>query len=370
MTDFRIPTRVRLAPGCRRGLVSVARELGAERVLLVTDPGLAKSDLVADCLQDLATGDLASELFDAVPQNPRTTTAEAIAARTRPRDVVVALGGGSVIDAAKAGAMLATNGGAVRDWLGVFEFPSQPLPLIAIPTTCGTGSEVTWVSVLSDEERRVKISVKGPRMFPTVALVDAETLRGLPPGLVATTGMDALTHALEATTGSARNPVSDALAEKSIALTLEYLARAVQRGAKDMEALEGVMRASTLAGLAFGNADVAGVHCLSESLGGLYDVPHGLANALLLLPVMRSHANAVTERMTELGVMIGADSGLKFLSRVEAMSNDLGLPGIESLRIEPTDHELIARMAVENGSNSSNPRQMRVDDYLEVLTSL
>ncbi len=377
MSDFSIPTRVRIAPGCSTGLTGAVIGLGGQRVLFVTDSGLASGPLVRRALDLFTAHGLDWELFVEVPSNPRTATAEKLATLTRPGDVLVGFGGGSVIDATKAAAMLATNGGQARDWVGKTEFPNHPLPLIAVPTTCGTGSEVTWVSVLSDTEHRTKISIKGRQMFPDLALVDADLIRKLPPELIASTGMDALTHALEATTGKPRNPISDMMAETAISLSLRYLLRAARDSNGDHEAREGIARASTLAGLAFGSTDVGGVHCLSESLGGLYDVAHGLANARLLVPVMRSHGEHVEQRLAQLDSMNRPDgssapqpSGEAFLDRIEALLAELPLPQVSALGIQAVDHERIAQMAIENGSNSSNPREMGTAQYRAILESL
>ncbi len=371
MTDFRIPTHVRLAPGCSANLPAVALELGATRVLFVTDGGLVDGPLVKRALAKLESAGVDCLLFGEVEANPRTQTAERIAALAKPGDVIVGFGGGSVMDAAKAAAMLATNPGGVNAWLGKKVFPQEPLPFVAIPTTCGTGSEVTWVAVLTDQARNVKISIKGTQLFPNVALVDPELLRGLPPHLIASTGLDAMTHALEATTGCVRNPISDAMAEKSLALSFEFLGRAVRDPKGDAQALDGVMRASTLAGLAFGNSDVAAVHCLSESLGGLYDVPHGLANALLLAPVMRAHGESVAPRLAELAQVLGQGAtAADFMNELEGLVASLELPGVSSLGIVQGEERRIAELAVANGSNSSNPRKMGVQEYLDILNEL
>jgi alcohol dehydrogenase len=371
MTEFRIPTHVRLAAGCAASLPDTALELGATRVLFVTDGGLADGPMVKSAVANLQSAGLECLVYGDVEANPRTTTAERIAGLAQPGDVVVGFGGGSVMDAAKAAAMLATNEGDVSEWLGKKVFPVDPLPFIAVPTTCGTGSEVTWVSVLTDEARNVKISIKGTQLFPNVALVDPDLLRGLPPHLIASTGLDAMTHALEATTGCVRNPISDAMAEKSLALSFQFLLRAVRDPKGDAAALDGVMRASCLAGLAFGNTDVAGVHCLSESLGGLYDVPHGLANALLLAPVMRAHGESVALRLQELAQLmdLGQDAA-GFMSALEGLVGELGLPGNSALGIVPGEERRIAELSVANGSNSSNPRTMGVDEYLQIIASL
>ncbi len=381
MIGYRMPTRVHIAPGCRARLPEVATSLGASRVVLVADPGLEATPWVKEIRGLLETAGVSVQVFDEVEPNPRTTTAERIAARIRDGELeaVVALGGGSVLDAAKAAAMLAVNPGTALDYEGPNLYQQRPLPMIALPTTCGTGSEVTWVSVLSHQGERRKISVKGETMFPDQALVDADLIATLPAKLVAWTGLDALTHAVEATTCTVANPVSDAMAEKSIALLFRYLERAATNVAGDDEAREAVMRASTVAGLSFGNADVAGVHCLSESIGGLFDVPHGLANAILLAPVLRYHQPHIVERLAELDAIVhpgrdgsrptdqGAES---FLTGIEHLVSRLDTPSFSSFQISPSDYPLIATHAVGNGSNSSNPQPMTVESYLEILGEL
>ncbi len=385
MIGYRMPTRTHIAPGCRSRLSEVTASLAVERVLLVIDPGLQATSWPDDIQGILGSGPTGSsshvERFTDVEPNPRTHTASRIAERMRASDLqcVVALGGGSVLDAAKAGAMLATNPGTPEQYEGPNLYTNRPRPMIAIPTTCGTGSEVTWVSVLSHPESRRKISVKGETMFPDQALVDADLIRTLPASLVAWTGLDALTHALEATTCTIANPVSDALAEKAIVLLFHHLERAVTDIEGDAEAREAVMRASTVAGLSFSNADVAGVHCLSESIGGIFDVPHGLANAILLEPLLRYHRPFVDRRLAELEVLIHpqtdaaqpvAERADRFLERLSDLTSRLETPSFSSFGIPPDDYPLIAEQAVRNGSNSSNPQPMAAENYLEVLAGL
>ncbi|PYQ63257.1 MAG: 1,3-propanediol dehydrogenase, partial [Acidobacteria bacterium] len=267
---FRVPTRVLLAPGALVRLPEIVAGYQPGRVLMVTDSGIEETGIPERVWQALAENEIEAITFDDVEPNPRASTVDRLADWGREEGVslVLGIGGGSVLDAAKAAAMVITNGGAAASYEGRDRYTEKPLPFLAVPTTCGTGSEVTWVSVLTVEERHAKISVKGETMFPDWAIVDADLLRTLPGRLVAWTGADALTHALEAATCRLANPVSDALAEKAISLLLKYLRRAAADIAGDAEAREAVMRASTLAGLAFGNADVAAVHCLSETLGG------------------------------------------------------------------------------------------------------
>lgn len=381
MIGYRMPTRVHIAEGCRTRLPEITVDLGIDRALLVVDPGLQATHWPEEIGQILADGGVHAELFSEVEPNPRTTTAARIAELIRASELegVVALGGGSVLDAAKAGAMLATNPGSPEEYEGPNRYTDRPLPMIAIPTTCGTGSEVTWVSVLSHEASRRKISVKGETMFPDQALVDADLIRTLPASLVAWTGLDALTHAVEGTTCTLANPVSDSLSEKAILLLFEYLERAAADVENDAEAREAVMRAATIAGLGFGNADVAGVHCLSESIGGLYDVPHGLANAMLLAPLMRYHRPVLERRLADLDVLVHPEIDIRtpaahradhFVASLERLTRRLETPAFSSFEIPESDYPLIADLAVGNGSNPSNPQPMTAASYVEILDGL
>jgi alcohol dehydrogenase len=381
MIGFRLPTRAHIAPGCITELPMVVNSLAAGRVLLVVDPGLQATSWPQQAVTGLRDHGVETEVFDQVEANPTTDTVERIATLVQEKgiELLVGLGGGSVLDAAKAAAMVAPNSGPVEQYEGKNRYSEAPLPMVAIPTTCGTGSEVTWVSVLSHRPTRSKISVKGDAMYPDQALVDAELLATLPSHLVAWTGIDALTHALEATTCTAANPVSDALAEAAISLLLRFLPRAANDIAGDDEAREAVMRASTLAGISFGNADVAGVHCLSETVGGLYDVAHGLANAILLTPVLRYHQRFIENRLAALNRCCGApdspevpvsEGAEQFLNRLEELTRQLAVPPFSSFEIPPGDYSEIAERAAGNGSNSSNPQPMAAAQYLELLRFL
>lgn len=380
MFGFRMPTRVLIEPGSIHRLPEALRTFQFHRPLLVVDQGVLATPWAETVQGILSESGLDPVIFDEVEVNPRTTTVEKAAAMIRDEgaDGVLALGGGSVLDAGKAAAMMATNDGVTEHYEGRDRYPNAPLPFVAVPTTCGTGSEVTWVSVLTLDSTRVKISVKGESMFPNQALVDANLIKTLPSHMVASTGLDALTHALEATTGGLANTISNALAEKSIALLLRFLKRAVEDVEGDTQAREAVMRASTLAGLAFGNADVAGVHCLSESLGGMHDVPHGACNAIILTPMMRYHGESVQARLAALELL--APQGLReapeaeraesFLARIETLVRDVEIPAFSSFNVPRESYEEVARNAVQNGSNGSNPQPMAQADYLKILESL
>ena len=372
---FQAPTRVLMAPGALSQLPGIVAGYSPERVLLVTDPGIEETGWPERIWQALAEIEIEAITFDDVEPNPRASTVDRLAewGREEGATLVVGIGGGSVLDAAKAAAMAMANEGPIAGFEGRDRYTEKPLPLIAVPTTCGTGSEVTWVSVLTVPERHAKISVKGETMFPDWAIVDAELLRTLPGRLVAWTGVDALTHAVEATTCRLANPVSDALAATAVSLLFRYLRRAVADIADDAEAREAVMRASTLAGLAFGNADVAAVHCLSETLGGRYDLPHGLANAILLAPVTRYNLQDCADKLGTLEAALPPGSGAGpegVVQAIEDLLRDLGIPRFRDLGLPAADHPWIAEQAARNGSNSSNPREMGPAEYLELLSSL
>lgn len=381
MIGFRMPTHVLVEPGAVTRLPEAARALAMQSCLLVVDPGLRQNtewlEIVQRALED--TG-IRTRVFDDLQPNPRTTTVTHAAEvlREAELDGVVALGGGSAIDAGKAAAMLAENELRIEQYEGKNRYANPPRPFVAIPTTCGTGSEVTWVSVLSHEPTGSKMSVKGDSMFPNQALVDADLLQTLPPNLVAWTGMDALTHAVEAVTCVAANEVSDSLALSAASLMFRYLERAVADVEGDELARESVMRASTLAGMAFGNADVAGVHCLSESIGGLYDTPHGLTNAILLMPVLRFHRPFIVDRLALLDDACcpqapetpAEEKAAHFLGELEALSRRLEIPGFDTLGVRPEDHSRLAEWAVRNGSNRSNPQPMPPSAYEKILNGL
>lgn len=381
---FRVPTHVAFGTGSLDRLPDVVRKLDVSRVVLVHGAGIGTTGWPERVMALLREADAEVQVYDTVECNPRDTTVDRIAdlARAKNCEAVIGVGGGSTLDAAKAAAMLATNPGLCRDFEGPERYDNLPLPFIAVPTTCGSGSEVTWVSVINRLDERRKISVKGEAMFPSMALVDPDLLTTLPRSLIASTGADALTHAIEAYACRASNPLSDALAEKSVALLFEYLERAVTDISGDHPAREQVMRASLLAGMAFGNADVASVHCLSESIGGvLPEAPHGVANAVLLTAVLRFQIEAVVDRLEGLGATmqparseatgVGSERGAEgFVTALDMLFDSIGIPQFEALGLAEHEFPLVAELAQTNGSNASSPRPMTARDYREILETV
>jgi len=378
---FRLPTRVRIESGCSRQAGEVCSGLGARRALLVCDPALVGGHFLNGVEASLRAAGVALEREAEVESNPRTGTVDVLAQRARSSgaDVVVAVGGGSAIDAAKAVAMLAANEGSIEDYVGRGRYPNPPRPFVAIPTPCGTGSEVTWVSVVTQPARSIKLSIKGETMFPDHALVDPDALATLPARVVAWTALDALTHAVEAYTCTVSNPASDALAEQAVRLVFAHLREGWVDVAGRPAARLGLARAATIAGMAFGNADVAGVHCLSETIGGRWDVAHGLANAVLLAPVLRHHLPAIEDKLARLAQPAGldlpptapaAERASAFIGAVSKLTADVSIPSFDSLGIPKKEFDWIAERAVENNSNGSNPRPMDASAYRRILDSL
>jgi alcohol dehydrogenase len=375
--QFRVATAVQMGNGCSANLLATVRAVGGHRVTVVTDPGVRGTGMVERIIAPLQAAGIAIDIDDDVKPNPRDVDCDAGAARAKDfgADLVVAIGGGSPIDQAKAIAMLVTNGGVATDWQMKRPFEVDPLPLIAVPTTAGTGSEVTRVSVITDTSRMFKMTMGDPRMAPVAAFVDPALTISVPKGTTAATGMDALTHAIEAYTCTVHNPVSDGLALRAIRLIARHLVPAVHHGS-DPVAREGMMYASTIAGMAFGNADVAAVHCISEAIGGLYDTPHGVANSVFLPWVFDFNRVADPYRHADVAEALGiardgrgddavAADGARLL---EDLSEQIGIPHFAELPgVDPADFDRLAEASEANGSTPSNARPITRADYRHIL---
>jgi len=369
---YHMPTAIIFGAGTLGELRRItADRVAASRPFLITDKGIGAAGIIPKVLAQLSP----VAVFDEVEPNPRQDTVNRggeVARELKP-DLVVGVGGGSALDAAKAVALLATNPGRIEDYEGRERYKTAPLPVLAIPTTCGTGSEVTWVSVITHAERRFKMSIKGAKMYPTVALVDPDLLQTLPPSLVASTGLDALTHAIEAFSVKPANFLSDTLALEAIRLIFRYLLRAYQDVRGDREAREGQMKGSLIAGMAFGNSDVGAVHCLAESVGSLYDTPHGVANAIFLPHVMEFNLPAAGEKYAVIAAAVGLEAADKdnaaylLIQKTKDLSLSLSIPSLRDLGIPEGDFAAIAQKSFENNSNPSNAREATAEDYLAIL---
>lgn len=369
---FHIPTRIIFSAGSIFQLKeTVEKELKALIPFLVTDKGIKESGIVDKVLSQL--GDIS--VFDEVEQNPKHLTinmAGEIVRKLKP-DLIIGLGGGSSLDAAKAIALLAANTGSIEDYEGKGKYKVPPLPVLAIPTTCGTGSEVTWVSVVTHTERMFKMSIKGPQMFPAVALVDPDLLATLPPPLVASTGLDALTHAIEAYTVKPATFITDIFALEGLRNIFQSLEDSYEDIKGNKEARKRIMMGSMLAGMAFGNSDVGAVHCIAEAVGSLYDTPHGVANSIFLPYVMEFNLPVSSNRYAEIARLVGIDeednnaAAQKLIQKIKDLSRALSIPSFKEIGIKKSQFPEIAQKSFQNNSNPSNPREADAEDYLEIL---
>jgi len=368
---FHMPTEILFGPGMIRELGKILEQKRFSRPLLVTDGGVEAAGIARQVLRHVVP----VAVFNEVEANPKQATVDRAGglARTLRPDLIIGLGGGSVLDAAKAIALLGTNPGRIEDYEGREKYREAPLPVLAIPTTCGTGSEVTWVSIITHTGRRAKMSIKGPLMYPAVALVDPDLLITLPSHLVASTGFDALTHAIEAYTAKPATAFTDALALEALRLIFRSLPEAFPEIGRNSTARDELMLGSVLAAMAFVNSDVGAVHCLAESIGGLYDTPHGVANAVLLPFVMEFNLEAAEAKYARVAAQAGIESSgekeaaARLILKVQVLSRELRIPKFKDLGIPEKDFKLIAQKSFENNSNPSNPREATAADYLAIL---
>jgi len=369
---FQAPTRIYFGSGMISRLKEIIEEFSKDPSLfLVTDRGIIDSGITDKVLEQCP----GIQVFDEVEQNPKHDTVDKageIVRKLKP-DLIIGLGGGSALDAAKAVALLATNPGSIEDYEGKSKYKSPPLPVLAVPTTCGTASEVTWVSVITHTGRRFKMSIKGPLMFPAVALVDPDLLVTLPSTLIASTGMDALTHAIEAYTVKLATFMTDIFARESLKLIFQSLERAYTDIKKDDEARKTIMLGSMIAGMAFGNSDVGAVHCIAEAVGSLYDTPHGVANSVFLPYVMEFNLPAAKNRYAEIARIAGIQekengaAAQKLIRKIKDLSRSLSIPSFRDLGVEKDKFAEIAEKSFQNNSNPSNPREAGVADYMGIL---
>ncbi len=376
--NFHLPTRIEFGNGLLDKTGGYLREIAlGTRALVITDPGVTRVGIAGRVVDSLKRAGFETAAFSSIEPNPKDLQCEEGAkfARGFSTDIIVAVGGGSVIDAAKVIALLNTHPGRVKDYEGRGKVTQGVTPLVAVPTTAGTGSEVTRSAVITDTERRFKMTVKDLLLAPRLALVDPETTLGLPAEITASTGMDALVHAIEAYTCREANPMADTFALKAMELISGSLRRAVKVGG-DLEARHDMMLGSLLAGIAFSHSDVAAVHCLAEALGGLYDTPHGVANSMFLPTVTRFNAEADPARHAQVAAACGLDvAGLaeeaaaRFLvEELMALSEDIGIPKLGDLPyLRHEDLEALAHASYINGSTPSNCRALGRADYLDLL---
>ena len=375
--EFNTVRRIISGAGSALQLAQQCRRLGIARPLLVTDPGLMAIGLVQPVLAALEREGLQAAVFDQVREDPPEATVLAAAdlGRSRGVDGVLGVGGGSSMDVAKVVAALLGGRQALTQLYGVGNITGQRLPLVLVPTTAGTGSEVTPVAVITTGET-TKAGVSSPVLLPDVAVLDADLTLGLPAAITAMTGVDAMVHAIEAyTSRHQKNPISDNLARHALTLLARNIRTAVRDG-RNREARENMLLGACLAGQAFANAPVAAVHALAYPLGGHYHIPHGLSNSLVLPTVLEFNAPSACELYAELAEIVvgapiagGAEAKTSALvAALRQLIDDVALPatleaaGVDEGRLErlAEDAMLQQRLLV------NNPRDVSYEDALGI----
>lgn len=365
-------------PGAIKRLGEIVKEQMGKKVLLVTDPGLIKAGLLDRATRSLNEAGVEYTLFDGVVADPPVSVVEAALADAREAavDGVIGFGGGSSMDVAKLIALLIGGGERLDDVYGVGQAKGTRLPLIQIPTTAGTGSEVTPISIITVGETEKK-GVVAPQLLPDIALLDAELTLGLPAHVTAATGIDAMVHAIESYTSASanNNPVSKALAREALRLLGANIESAVKDGT-DVSARSDMLLGAMLAGQAFANSPVAAVHALAYPIGGIFHVPHGLSNALVLPHVMRFNTETCGEAYAVLATDVFPDLAAtpsdqrvnQFIDRLEALSADLGLE--QTLREVGIGEEDLATLASDAMKQTrllvNNPREVSETDALAI----
>ncbi|CAN1599605.1 L-threonine dehydrogenase [Pseudomonas mediterranea] len=365
-STFFIPAVNVMGLGCLDEAMTAIRNYGFRKALIVTDAGLAKAGVADKVAGLLALQDIESVIFDGAKPNPSTANVENGLGLLKESqcDFVVSLGGGSPHDCAKGIALCATNGGQIRDYEGVDRSGKPQLPLIAINTTAGTASEMTRFCIITDESRHVKMAIVDRNVTPLMSVNDPALMVAMPKGLTAATGMDALTHAVEAYVSTAASPITDACALKAITLISNNLRLAVRDG-NDLAARENMAYAQFLAGMAFNNASLGFVHAMAHQLGGFYDLPHGVCNAVLLPHVQSFNASVCATRLTDVGRAMGVDTlrsspeegARAAIAAIVSLARDVEIPaGLRELGMRLDDVPVLAANALKDACGLTNPR--------------
>lgn len=352
--------------GARHLAGGYARKLGARKVLLVSDPGVIAAGWCADVLSSMNAEALPYELFSAVSPNPRAEEVMAGAAAYSEHNcnMIVAIGGGSPMDCAKGIGIVATHGRNVLEFEGIDQVSATIPPLICIPTTAGTSADVSQFAIITDSREKVKIAIVSKTMVPDLALIDPETLLSMDPYLTACTGMDALTHAIEAFVSNAHSPMTDIHALEAIRLVEKHLIPSIQKP-DNLELRSQVMLASLQAGLAFSNAILGATHAMAHSLGGYLDLPHGECNAILLDHVVAFNLSAAPKRFDAIASALDLDlrglngnqRGQALQEKIRTIKQSVGISRpLGELGVHRTDLRQLSKHAVADACLVTNPR--------------
>lgn len=376
-STFFIPSVNMMGIGSLDEAMDAIRKYGFRHALIVTDAGLAKAG-VADKVATLLQGqDINATIFDGAKPNPTVSNVEKGLEQLKlsGADFIISLGGGSPHDCAKGIALVAANGGEISDYEGVDQSAKPQMPLIAINTTAGTASEMTRFCIITDETRHVKMAIVDRNVTPLLSVNDPSLMAAMPKGLTAATGMDALTHAIEAYVSTAATPITDACALKAVELISANLRNAVANG-NDMPARENMAYAQFLAGMAFNNASLGYVHAMAHQLGGFYDLPHGVCNAILLPHVESFNASVCPARLKDVATAMGVDTqrldntqgAAAAIAAIRALSGDVGIPGgLGEIGAKADDIPTLAANAMKDACGFTNPRPANQEQIEEIF---
>jgi len=374
-----MPARIRFGVGISKNLAGICRELGAGKIFIVTDKMIARTNILDSIKESLDTANMPYDIFSDVEPDPAIeavdTTANVL--RKSKADLVIAVGGGSSMDTAKAVCILQTNEGSIREYLfgGSKTVTHQGMPLICIPTTAGSGSEMTAAAVITDEQNKIKLSVTHDFLTPKLAVIDPLLHLGMPALITATTGLDALTHVVEAYVSLNANPVSDALALQAMEMINKYLRTAVANG-NNVEARSNMAVASTIAGAAFMNGGLGVVHGIAQAMGGVAHVPHGVANSLILPYAMKRNvvgnlgkfkriAAAMGENVDDLPLREAAEKAAKAVFK---LAYDVRVPlKLKEVGVTRKHFPEIIKGTMAYRLLAVNPCKLQEKDILEIL---
>ncbi|MDK0627447.1 L-threonine dehydrogenase [Clostridium perfringens] len=374
---FFMPSISLMGADCLKDAGEQVAELGFKKALIVTDKVLGQIGIVKKVTDVLDNKDIEYAIYDETKPNPTVKNVNdgLELLKEKECDFVISLGGGSAHDCAKGIALLATNGGEIKDYEGVDKSKKPQLPMVGINTTAGTGSEMTLFAIITDEERHIKMALVDKHLTPIIAVNDPMLMLAMPKSLTAATGMDALTHAVEAYVSTSATPITDACAEKAIELISNYLVNAVENG-QDVEARDMMAYAEYLAGMAFNNASLGYVHAMAHQLGGFYNLPHGVCNAILLPHVQEYNKATSASRLAKIAKIMGGNiEGLTdeqgadlCIDMIKSLSQTVGIPeGLGVLGVKESDFETLATNALNDACSLTNPRKGNLEEVIAIF---
>ncbi len=381
ITVFQTTGRIVMGAGALNGLPQEIKRLGGSKAFIITDPGLVQAGIVDRVETILREAGIASGRFDKVEPDPRIEIVfDALAhVRAAEADIVLGIGGGSSLDIAKVTAVMAANEGPIGSYFGIDLVPRPGLKKILIPTTAGTGSEVTPIAILSDDAEKLKKGIVSPHLLPETALLDPELTLGLPAKVTAATGMDALIHAIEAYTSKNATSLTDVLAVQAMDLIYNNIRTACANG-KNIEARSRMLEGSLLAGQAFANAGVTAVHAFAYPIGAEFHIPHGIANTIMLIPVMEFNLMGNCSRFADIAGIFGEDTegmperraAALAVCAVKELAEDLGVPRrLSEFGVMEEDVPGLAEGAMKvTRLLTNNPRDLTLEDAKNIYRSV